>query len=307
MLSPSAAHILHLLHHHRLLTTAQVHTMATPNATTSRFALRMLHTLREEALVESVGRRGTRTPALWFATPDGAYVVEAGLTVPGRPYRMDARKATGPLMPHTLAVVDTGLAFLRHARQRGDEFDVCDWSPEIAHRYRSGGGFDDSHVIADALLNYLLVEGRRRAQMQFFIEVDRATMSLPRLAAKLVNYARYYDYVPESPPAPGGRRIGRRQPAWKSRYNRFPRLLVVFTGANPTRLENRMLDLAARLQEAPYLAAERAQFQVGGVLLDQLVEHGPTAPIFRSLLAPQEGLADFTLRTVATANQSGTI
>jgi hypothetical protein len=57
-------------------------------------------------------------------------------------------------------------------------------------------------VICDALLSYV-VENRdagTRSQLQWFIELDRATMPVARLAAKLGEYTRHYAL-----PAPGAR------------------------------------------------------------------------------------------------------
>ncbi|WP_082126731.1 replication-relaxation family protein [Allosalinactinospora lopnorensis] len=288
-LSPAAAHVLHLLYHHRLLKTRHVHEMATPHAKWTRQVLFVLNQLHQAGLAGRVNFRGTRKDSLWYATPDGAAVVELSGDIPGRAYRMDRQRASGPLRHHALAVVDTGLAFLRHGRRRGDDVDPFDWSPEIAHRIRSGNGpFETTHLVSDALLHYLLVDAKRkqRAQMQFFLEVDRATMPLPRLAAKVTAYASYYDYVPEPTKASHSRRRGSPRPAWRMRYNRFPRVLIILTGARPQRLEHRRLDLAARLQENPYLASERSGFQVGATTLEQLEEYGPTAEIFLPLLAP---------------------
>jgi hypothetical protein len=258
--------------------------MATPNAASTRHVWSVLTGLHRAGLAGRVDRRGARRDTLWFATPEGAEVVEESNDVPDRVHRMDLHRATGPLQQHTLAVVDTGMAFLRHARQRGDDVDPLDWAPEIAHRFRDGPAFDTTHLVADALLHYVQVDPvkRHRTQLQFLIEVDRATMPLARLAAKVAAYARYYDYVPE----PAKKRLKAR-PAWRLRYPHFPRVLIILTGARRSRLEHRLLDLTVRVAENEYLRADRPGFLVGATLLEQLQEHGPRKPIFLPML-PRE-------------------
>jgi hypothetical protein len=239
--------------------------MATPNAASTRHVWSVLTGLHRAGLAGRVDRRGARRDTLWFATPEGAEVVEESNDVPDRVHRMDLLRATGPL-------------------QRGDDVDPLDWAPEIAHRFRDGPAFDTTHLVADALLHYVQVDPvkRHRTQLQFLIEVDRATMPLARLAAKVAAYARYYDYVPE----PAKKRLKAR-PAWRLRYPHFPRVLIILTGARRSRLEHRLLDLTVRVAENEYLRADRPGFLVGATLLEQLQEHGPRKPIFLPML-PRE-------------------
>jgi hypothetical protein len=291
-LSPSAARILHLLHHHRLLSTGHVHEMVTPNAVSTRHVWSVLRGLHRAGLAGRVDRRGARLDTLWFATPEGAAVVEESNDVPDRAHRMDLHRATGPLQQHTLAVVDTGMAFLRHARRLGDDVDPLDWAPEIAHRFRDGPAFETTHLVADALLHYVQVDPvkRHRTQMQFLIEVDRATMPVARVAAKIAAYARYYDYVPEPL-----KKRPKARPAWRLRYPHFPRVLIILTGARRARLEHRLLDLTVRVAENEYLRTDRPGFLIGATLLEQLQEQGPTEPVFLPLLTAEDGYTDFLL------------
>src|SRR5262249_12516849 len=137
------------------------------------------------------------------------------------------------------------LAFVEHARRLGHECGPLDWTSEVAHRYRGGSGrFTDTHLIADALLHYTVIDpvAQHRDHLQFFIELDRATMSVARLAAKVLLYGQYYDYI-------AGRTD---QPAWHSQYPRFPRLLVVLTGRDVASLNRRRDELAAYLSGAPH-------------------------------------------------------
>src|SRR5690606_19284516 len=106
--------------------------------------------------------------------------------------------AAGPLQEHTLATVETGLAFVTHARALGHECGPLDWSPEIAHAYRDEQRpGEDLRLIPDAVVNYVHISGRQRTLLTFMVEVDRTQMTIARLAQKLHAYAAYQRYVPQ--------------------------------------------------------------------------------------------------------------
>lgn len=285
------------LYQHRLVTSHQLARLLTPDTSSRRYMLHVLHHLRDQGLADRVVPPGRR-PHRWFLTPAGAHAVREADQVLVRPYQMSPERAAGPLAEHMLAVVETGLAFFEHARLLGDDFEPLHWIPEVAHRYIKGNGrFADTHVISDALLHYVAVEphGTRR-QIQFLVEVDRATMPVHRLAAKLVAYARYFDHHPlgKLKSAADGPAL----PAWQERYPRFPRVLLVLDGADRRRLANRRTDLAVYAQASQYLMVPRAGFAIGCTTMPDLVEQGPRARIWLDLLSPlqdQEQYADFTL------------
>ncbi|MCW2888255.1 MAG: hypothetical protein QOE54_1564 [Streptosporangiaceae bacterium] len=167
---------------------------------------------------------------------------------------MSHQRASGPLQQHMLAVNETGLAFVEHARRLSHDCGPLDWTPEVSHRFGSGGGrYEDSHLICDALLYYVAEDpaARRSDHLRFFIELDRAPMSVARLAAKVTFYARYYDYVPTPADGSGARQTA----AWRDRYPRFPRVLIVFDGKPAPALERRRRELAAHLAALPACGA----------------------------------------------------
>jgi hypothetical protein len=132
---------------------------------------------------------------------------------------------------HALTVIETGLAFLKDARRRGELCRPLDWIPEV---YRPVGGGEA--VIPDALLFYRDGrEGGEGSMLRAFVEVDRATMGPERLAAKLDSYARLYHYVPA--PAPGRRKRQAfqepMQEEWRRHYPLFARLLSSWTAPAP--------------------------------------------------------------------------
>ena len=65
----------------------------------------------------------------------------------------------GPFWSHTLAVNDAAIAFLRAARDRGDDFGPLSWRQEVAHPVGPKGAPFRRRVVADALLTYVRGEG----------------------------------------------------------------------------------------------------------------------------------------------------
>lgn len=182
---------------------------------------------------------------------------------------------------HTLTVTETALAFLEDARRGGELCQPLDWIPEVHHPIGSGEA-----VIPDALLYYRHgpVDGNNGSMLRAFLEVDRATMGPERLAAKLSAYERLHRYVPAVP----GRRPTLQEPAveeWRRRYPLFPRVLFVLDGTGAAGIENRISALCAAarplapfLRDVPVLAAPLAD----------LLQHGPSAPVWRPVHDPDQ-------------------
>lgn len=273
------------LYQHRLVSTDQLHRMITPHHARSEVVRRQLQLLRADGLVDCVNRRRRgQTELLWWLTEHGAEAVEATGLLPARPYRMSRHAAAGPLQDHTLATVETGLAFITHAARLGHECAPLDWSPEIAHYYRADDRpAEDLALIPDAVLHYVHTHDDQRTLLTLFIEVDRTQMTVGRLANKLHAYAAYRAYTPKNPPrAPRKNTVP--QPAWRSRYPLFPRVLLVLTGATAARLQRRITDLRSLAAADPDLTT--AGLRAGVTTLADLAEHGPFAPIFTPILGP---------------------
>ncbi|MDH6115657.1 DNA-binding HxlR family transcriptional regulator [Kitasatospora sp. MAP12-15] len=292
-----------VLYQHRLVSTDQLHRLITPHHTGPEYLRRQLHVLRDAGLADRVGRRTHgQTSLLWWLTEKGAAAVEAVGLLPQRPYRMSPEAAAGPLQEHTLATIETGCAFVAWAQRLDHECGPLDWSPETAHHYRDDTRpGEDLTLIPDAVLNYVHTDAaeRTRTLLTFFVELDRTTMTIARLAQKLHAYARYHQYIPQ-PPGPRTTRTTVRSaaavPAWRSRYPAFPRLLLVLTGAEPARLQRRIADLRSLAASDPLLTA--SPIRVGATTLDQLRERGPFAPIFNPVLSA-DGPVDAWLRPQA--------
>ncbi|AJF70508.1 hypothetical protein SVTN_39815 (plasmid) [Streptomyces vietnamensis] len=279
-----------VLYQHRLVSTRQLHRLVTPHHTRTEYLRRQLHTLREAGFAGVVGRRTTgQTELLWWLTEKGAQAVEAVGLLQQRPYRMSPEAALGPLQEHTLAVVDTGAAFVEHARRLDHECGPLDWSPEIAHYYRDEARpGEELCLVPDAVLNYVHTEARQRTLLTFFIEVDRTQMTIARLAQKLHAYAAYHAYAPQPPTAKGARGPRRQatMPAWRSRYPVFPRLLMVLTGASEERLARRIADLRSLAASDPVLAT--TALRAGVTTLNQLRARGPFEQVFTPVLGNAE-------------------
>ncbi|MFD4482790.1 replication-relaxation family protein [Streptomyces sp. NPDC058471] len=302
-LSRLAQELLPVLYTHRLLTAAQLNRLLRPTTASSRYLRRQLQTLHAHGLADATVRRHNRAgELLWYATALGADTLEAGHELPTRTYRITAQAAASALQEHTLAINETGLAMVEHARRTGDECGPLSWDMEVVHRVRDGNARhgDEAWLTPDAVLRYTRTQGNERRLLSFFIEVDRTTMSVARLAAKLHAYARYATYIPQ--PAPGRSRQTTAgdlvQEAWRERYPTLPRILIVLTGAPEPVLARRAWDLRAlaaantRLQRA----VSRSPIQAGVTSLHLLAEHGPFAPIVTPLLGEDTTATDVLLQ-----------
>ncbi|GAB3362457.1 MULTISPECIES: replication-relaxation family protein [Amycolatopsis] len=282
VLDPFQLQALLLTYWHRLVSTDQLGRLIAPGLPL-RTVRHKLAVLRRTGLLDAVTRE--HSPRAWYATADGAAMAEVSDAVEPRQYRVADPEVAQVLLAHSLDVVETGLAFVETARAHGHDCGPLSWTPEVAH-HRDGRR---ATVIADAVLHYVLDEGSR-SQRIFFLELDRSTMPVARLAQKLVAYVRYHDYVPRRPGA---------SPVWRARYPRFPRVVIVLSGAAEHVLERRLADLRAHAQALPPVASASdrvdlvvttlRRLQNEGVLADVAVPILGTDTRRRSLFAPLRG------------------
>ena len=261
---------------HRALTAAQVRAIHLPGHG-ERWAQRLLVRLGKAGLAGYVeSPRSHRR--LWYATELGARLAgEAGLLA-GEPRLIGAEGAAGPLQAHTLAVNDAAICFIEAARGRGDEFGPFAWRHEVYHRLSRGRG-RRRMLIADAVLAYLRVAEDGVAIEQRFLELDRATLSVDRLAAELGRYGELH----------GARERKGGEPLWRSHYPLFPPVHCVLTGNGREALERRRSTAIALLRSDPRLSrAPRASISI--CLLEDLQREGPFAPIFRDPRDPERAV-----------------
>ncbi|WP_216216873.1 replication-relaxation family protein [Amycolatopsis aidingensis] len=257
---------------HRLVNTDQLGRLVGPSMP-ARTVRDKLLALRRAGLVDRIVHQ--RAPRVWHVTEDGAAAVEAAGTVDARPYRLPSMAVADLLHRHALDVVETGLAFVETARAHGHDCGPLSWTPEVAHRVRAGSDRRDV-VIADAVLHYVCERDGRRVQRVFFVEVDRATMPVARLARKLGRYVRYHGYV--------AKQAADNRPVWQQRYARFPRVLVVLSGAPEHVLDRRLADLRAHTQAMTTAALAHDRVVALATTLERLRCRGPLREIAVPLL-----------------------
>jgi hypothetical protein len=271
------AELLLSLHQHRLLSTRQALEMHMAGRSI-RWAERVLSTLAGRGLVAFV-RPGRAGEHLHFLTLAGVRSVELLSTrVERRSKLITPEQAAGTLWRHTLAVNEVGIAFMRAARERDDEFGALSWRHEIAHPIPSAAGRREL-LISDALLTYIAHEPDGRLTFHYrLLELDRATVPADTLAEKLASYARLYHHTPAAREGtPGG---------WRALYPIFPEVVCVLAGKPRAALERRARTVLALLNADPSLKAT-PQVKPSLALLEDLSAHGPYAPIWLGADTPQ--------------------
>ncbi|SEM72375.1 replication-relaxation family protein [Streptacidiphilus jiangxiensis] len=287
-LSQSAMQV---LYQHRLMTTGQLHRLLLPEARRPVYLLHELKRLEDGGLVErvrSLHRNPRHAQFLWFLTEEGYTHMDGSEESVTRQHRTTTAIAIGPRQAHTVAVNEVGIAMFQHARRLGHECGPLDWMPEVAHRMRDGQRrFEDDHVISDAVLDYTHVSADgRRTVLRAFVELDRCTMTVSRLADKVAAYGRYFDYIPQEHER--SRRPSSTRPAWQQTYSRFPKLLIVLDHHSQRVMGSRTNDLGAMTSANPRLSSLAGELSIGVTTLDRLRESGPFAPIFKPLLRHQQ-------------------
>lgn len=209
---------------------------------------------------------------LWFTTVEGARLAHESGALLDPPRVLTTDDASGPLQAHTLAVNDAGIAFLHAARKRGDEFGPLSWQHEVAHPLR--GGRRRRQLISDALITYLLGGADGLSLEYRLLELDRATLSVDRLATKLARYAELHRTTDDD----GG-------PRWRAWYPTFPAVLVALAGHERHALERRRQATIALCRSDPQLA-RTPEVAISLCLLEDLQAEGPFAAIFRDPSEP---------------------
>jgi Replication-relaxation len=271
-LPPKAIGVLASLAAHRVLSTPQVQAIHSREAE-PRWVQKLLGRLRAAGLagyvVSAHGRR-----RLWHATEQGVRVAREAGALEGEP-PVGAELAAGPLAPHTLAVNEAAICFMRSAAERGDDFGPLAWRHEVYHPLSRGRGRRRRSLVADAVFTYLRQDGSEIAIEQRFLELDRATLSVDRLAAELARYAEL-----QRAKEPKGA-----EPLWRSRYPVFPPVHCVLAGASRKALVRRRSTANVLLASDPLLS-RTPEVAISICLLEDLRREGPYAPVFRDVRDP---------------------
>jgi hypothetical protein len=270
-----ATEVLAGIYQHRLLSTGQLHALYTPDAG-PRWTRKVLALLAARGLADRT--QGPGRLSLWFLTDYGAETVEtAGPRAESRRRLVGTAQAEGPLRNHTLRVNDVGIAFVRAAREGGDECGPESWRHEVAHPISLARGRRPPELaIADALLTYLQAgEDGSLALHQRWIELDRGTARpAEHLAAKITAYTRLRYFA-----APAGGTKELPEPLWRSHYRAWPHLLIVLADQSRERIRQRIQRTLVLYQSDPAHGGA-SQIPLSFVALDDLISQGPFAPIF---------------------------
>jgi hypothetical protein len=269
-----AVDALESIHQHRALTARQLVTLHAPTSSL-RWLQRVTATLAAHDLIASV--RVDRRRLLFFVTPAGADAVALlGSRTEPRKTVVRPEQVAGPLRRHTQGINDAGIAFVAAARERGDECGPWSWRHEIAHPIGQGPGQNRSELlISDALLTYQRHDDGQTTFHYRLLELDRATMPVDDLAAKLVRYGRLFRYTLPDAAAP----------LWTTRYPAFPAVLVVLANGTRRALERRRGMVLALLADE-----DVRDLRIDVCLLEDLMTDGPFLPIVRSAHEPSRAV-----------------
>nr|WP_255345045.1 replication-relaxation family protein [Streptomyces avermitilis] len=221
---------------------------------------------------------------MWFPTAYGVQLVSEWPEMRGhRPSRTVSDPTAVRLKAgHTLTVAETALAFLEDARRHGDLFRPLDWIPEVHHPIGSGEA-----VIPDALLYYRRGPqaattgrccGRSWKSTGPPWAPNASPPSCPRTSASTATCPR--SRAPADPPGADAGGVAAALSALPAR--------PVRPGRHRTRrcrepdqrpaLGSRLLMPSGFLHDVPVLVAPLAD----------LLQHGPSAPVWRPVHDPDQ-------------------
>ncbi|WP_051826586.1 hypothetical protein [Kitasatospora aureofaciens] len=116
-------------------------------------------------------------------------------------------------------------------------------------------------------------QGDDRHRLRAFIERHRPGVGDEQTAAQLAACAQVWEQTGED----GARR------AWERRRRSFPRLLVVLVGTAAAGVRGAVADLRLAAEENPAVAEMLAAVPAGAARIEDLVQRGPSAPVWHPL------------------------
>ncbi|WP_430787144.1 replication-relaxation family protein [Actinoplanes sp. G11-F43] len=267
--------------HHRLLTTEQLRALLAPHRKT-RWMQTVTRRLADIGMLAHVSDRNTsraRPRLVWYATDTGRAAVQH--LVHERRHVMTAEKAANALQRHTLLGNDVGIAFARHARRLGHHCGPFDWDHEVGHRY--GHAPRAKTVVPDLVVRCWLRHDTGDTLLTRFCEIDRGQYSPLVLRNKIRTYAELLTYTGPAL-APGA---APPRPAWTRVYPVFPKLLIVFADQSPAAAGHRIDVLTELCHADRHIRAHLDTLWLGCARLDEVLDAGPYAPIWRTPLADE--------------------
>jgi hypothetical protein len=179
--------VLDLLYEHRVLTTAQITQVAFGTDRYTRRRLAILYAYRAVDRFRPFRPRGGSAPWHYVLDEAGALIVAQarGTTVQELPFRRDRALdiALSPALAHTVAVNGFFAALAASAR-RDPAAELTVWWTERQCRRAWPEG-----IRPDGYGRWRVTTGGTARETDFFLEYDRGTETLARVAAKLDGYA----------------------------------------------------------------------------------------------------------------------
>lgn len=183
--------LLALLHEHRVLTSHQIQNAAFPSGRATRKRLRELYLWRAISRFQPFQQLGS-APMHYVLGPAGAAVLAAehGLEVRDLGYRHDRAMAIAhnQRLAHTIGVNDFFTSLIAHARHaHTTETALAWWSEARCARHFGDLVIPDSYGRWRAGTHHGV---KPVAELEWFLEYDTGTESLPKLGRKLAGYSR---------------------------------------------------------------------------------------------------------------------
>ncbi|MGH3624624.1 MAG: replication-relaxation family protein [Sciscionella sp.] len=174
--------ILDRLQEHEPLTTSELRLLFFTGIRTCRARLKLLEDARLLCRVYPArSSRGGKSEPLWFLTPHGRQTI-------GAPKRRPPGLSI-PDLEHRRAVARFFLTLVEHSHTQVDE-GLYTWYGET----RAAAGVGGGPLRPDGYGRYLLPDG----ELTFYLELDRGTEPVRRVAAKLANYQQALANDPEA-------------------------------------------------------------------------------------------------------------
>ncbi|MFI5649305.1 replication-relaxation family protein [Kitasatospora sp. NPDC051705] len=263
--------VLVTLHRFTLATAEQLHQLhgGTAGIKQTQKRLTRLHT---DGLADFVTLPQAGRAKAWHLTAQGAAVAA---TFP-EARRTDAQTLDGEQFAvrhgreHLLDVGRIHAAFVADARERGEDCGPLDLLPARALPAGEGGVYRPAAELA-----YTAGTGEERHRLRAFVERHRTGVGAEETAAQLAACAALWEQA-----GPGGRGRGR---AWERRWRAFPRLLVVLVGTAAAGVRGAVADLRLAAEENPAVAELLAAVPAGAARIEDLVQRGPSAPVWHPL------------------------
>ncbi|MFJ9523640.1 replication-relaxation family protein [Kitasatospora sp. NPDC101801] len=251
-----------------LATAEQLHQLHGGQAGLKQTQKRM-ERLRTEGVTNFVTLPQAGRAKAWHLTETGS-AVTATFPTARRPDPLVAPGQTALRLGrgHLLALGRVHCAFLADARARGEGFGPRDFIPAPEHPVDPADPPGPAYRPAYTATTHA---GRRR--LRAFVELHRPDSGTEPAAEQLAACARLWQQ-----PGPGGT-----GPARERRWRTFPALLVVLTGTPATAVARAVEDLLLAAEENPATAGLLAAVPAGAASLEDLVEHGPAAPVWHPL------------------------